>query len=60
MTKRYKLEIVAPNGHVYLVGWFGNKNDVYSRVKFIRRCPIDNGPIKLQMTEYNSIKPVEL
>lgn len=55
---RFKLEIMnLPNADAT---WFDTREELDSHVKFLQECPVDDGPIRLKITEYGIVKEVVL
>lgn len=51
---RFKLEFEdLPNKEPF---WFDTRSDLNSFVKFIKGCPVDDGPVKLKITEFGTKK----
>jgi hypothetical protein len=50
MAGRFKLEFLdLPDSDPV---WFDTREDLDSTVELLRGCPIDDGPVRLRITEY--------
>lgn len=53
-TKRFKLEFVDLPGAEPL--WFETREDLDQTVTLLMGCPIDDGPLRLRVTEFGVVR----
>jgi hypothetical protein len=53
-VKRYKLEMLGVPGAEPM--WFDSRKELVATVVFMKDCPVDDGPIRLQVTEFSQTK----
>jgi len=56
-VKRFKLEWLDLPGRE--PSWFDTREELDAHVRFIKSCPVDDGPVRLRVTEFSPAK-VEL
>jgi len=56
MSKRFKVEFVdLPNADPF---WFDTQKEVDDWVRFLKDCPVDDGPTRVRVTEFSVTKTV--
>ena len=54
LMRRFKVEYVnLPDSEPL---WFDTRDEVDSLVRFTKSCPVDDGPVKLRITEFAQVK----
>jgi hypothetical protein len=56
--RRFKVEFLSvPNAEPL---WFDTREELDRSVAFMKSCPVDDGPLRLRITEYGVTKTEEV